>query len=353
MNDSIKPINQRQILILNFIELYWPVKRKGIQTYINNFQEISKPTLLRDINYLVKSKFIDSVGNGPSTTYSPINRNPLTKYFDIKKYFEIDPDKRLRTKKGFDFSVFENLKNIFNKSEELTLNINSKNFSRETKKLDREILKKEFERFTIELAWKSSKIEGNTYSLLETERLIREFREAKDKTREEKQMILNHKIAFETILSKPKMFKRITVSAINQLHNIMTKDLNIKTGIRKQAVGITGTVYKPLDNEFQIQEAMEKMVNSINKTSNKHEKAIIASSMISYIQPYLDGNKRTSRMLTNAILLAHNLFPLSYRSVDEDEYKKAIILFYEQNSIYHLKKIFIDQFIFANSNYFN
>lgn len=353
MNDPTEPITRRQILILNFIELNWPVKRKDIQAYIENIQELSKPTLLRDLNYLIKEEMIASTGSGPSTKYSPFNKNPLTKYFDIEKYFEIDPDDRLDTMRHFNFSVFENLKGIFNKSEELTLQINSKSFSNETKKLDREILKKEFERFTIELAWKSSKIEGNTYSLLETERLIREFKEAKDKTKEEKQMILNHKIAFETILNKPKMFKEITVSAINQLHNIMTMDLNINPGIRKQAVGITGTVYKPLDNEFQIREAMEKMVDSINKASNKYEKAIIASSMISYIQPYLDGNKRTSRMLTNAILLAHNLFPLSYRSVDEDEYKKAIILFYEQNSIYHLKRIFIDQFIFANRNYFS
>ncbi len=353
MNDTIKPINKRQVSILNIVELNWPINRKQIQGWLNNIELTSKPTLLRDIKYLINTKMIVSSGSGPATTYSPTNNNPLVKYFDIEKYFTVDPDKRVDTKKTFNFSVFNSIKNIFNKNEELTLKVNSKDFKKETKKLDPSILKKEFERFTIELAWKSSKIEGNTYSLLETESLIKEFREAKDKTREEKQMILNHKTAFETILANPSMFKKVTVSEINQLHNMLTKNLNIDPGIRKNAVGITGTVYKPLDNQFQIQEAMEKMVNSINDNPNKYEKAFIASSMIAYIQPYNDGNKRTSRMLTNAILLSHNLYPLSYRTIDENEYKKAVILFYEQNSLYHLKRIFIDQFIFATKNYFN
>jgi Fic family protein len=74
--------------------------------------------------------------------------------------------------------------------------------------------------------------------------------------------------------------------------------------------------------------------------------------MIAYIQPFKDGNKRTSRLLGNAILMAHDICPLSYRSVDEAEYKKAVILFYEQNNISYFKKLFIEQFEFAVQNYF-
>ena len=66
--------------------------------------------------------------------------------------------------------------------------------------------------------------------------------------------------------------------------------------------------------------------------------------MLSYIQPFEDGNKRTSRILANAILLSENYCPLSYRSVDDVEYKKAIVLFYEQNSAEYFKRIFIEQF---------
>jgi Fic family protein len=142
------------------------------------------------------------------------------------------------------------------------------------------------------------------------------------------------------------------VSKISQLHEVLTNDLSIATGVREQPVGITGTVYKPLDNKWQILEALEKMSEAINVSSYPLEKALIASAMISYIQPFADGNKRTGRMLTNAILLADDFYPLSYRSIDEDTYKKALILFYEQGSLYSLKEIFINQYKFALDTYF-
>jgi len=96
----------------------------------------------------------------------------------------------------------------------------------------------------------------------------------------------------------------------------------------------------------------EKTIEAVNTAQNPFEKALIVHFMIPYIQPYTDGNKRTARMLTNAILLAHNLFPLSYRSVNEEEFKMALILFYEQISIYKMKKLFIEQVEFANKTYF-
>ena len=132
----------------------------------------------------------------------------------------------------------------------------------------------------------------------------------------------------------------------------MVKDLNINTGIRSQAVGITGTVYRPLDNQWQIKECLEKIILIVNETVYPLEKALIILAMLSYIQPFADGNKRTARMLANAVLLAHDFYPLSYRSVDETFYKKALVLFYEQNSLYYLKKILLDQYKFALETYF-
>ena len=153
-------------------------------------------------------------------------------------------------------------------------------------------------------------------------------------------------------VKKSKIRFRKLILPQNQLHNILIRNLSISSGIRKQAVGITGTAYQPLDNEHQIREVFGKTISIINKTKNPFEKALIAHFMISYIQPYSDGNKRTARMFTNAILLAYDLYPLSYRSVDEDEFKKALILFYEQESIYAIKKIFIEQVRFVNETYF-
>ena len=218
--------------------------------------------------------------------------------------------------------------------------------------LEKDIYLKELERFTIELSWKSSKIEGNTYSLLDTEALVKQKIEAPGHPKEEAIMILNHKRAFESILKNKNEYKKITLSQVAQLHNFMVKDLNINTGIRSQAVGITGTVYRPLDNQWQIKECLEKIILIVNETVYPLEKALIILAMLSYIQPFADGNKRTARMLANAVLLAHDFYPLSYRSVDETFYKKALVLFYEQNSLYYLKKILLDQYKFALETYF-
>lgn len=352
MNDSISHLTPRQKLVLNLISSSAGLSRKRIQALIKPTFPVSKPTVVRDLNALEKFNLITSFGRAKARLYKSKNANPLLAYFDLDAYFGTEPDKRVRAKKTFDFSIFSHLKNLFTEDELTVLGENAKNFRKQTKTLEPETLRKELERFTIELAWKSSKIEGNTYSLLETERLIKEFEEAPDKTKEEKRMILNHKEAFEAILGNKLDFKILSVSKVYQLHNLLVRGLGIKTGLRKHAVGITGTVYKPLDNEFQIEEAMEKTASSVNKNKNPFEKALIGSALISYIQPFVDGNKRTSRMLTNAILLAWDLYPLSYRSIDEKEYKKALILFFEQGSIYHLKKMFIGQFLFANETYF-
>ena len=117
-------------------------------------------------------------------------------------------------------------------------------------------------------------------------------------------------------------------------------------------MGIVGTRYRPLDNERQINEALQKTVSLLKKLKDPFSEAIAAIAMISYIQPFEDGNKRTARMLGNAILIGHKACPVSFRSVSEVEYKKAVILWYEQNNIGLLKKIFIEQFNFAVDNYF-
>jgi len=181
---------------------------------------------------------------------------------------------------------------------------------------------------------------------------IKQGTEAQGHTKDEAIMILNHKTAFETILAHKQEFKNISLSQITQLHNTLVKGLSITTGIREEAVGITGTSYRPLDNNWQIKEALEKTITAINNVSYPLEKALIANTLISYIQPFNDGNKRTGRMLTNAILLANDYFPLSYRSVDESLFKESLILFYEQKSILAFKKVLLDQYRFALLTYF-
>ncbi|MFH1565578.1 MAG: Fic family protein [bacterium] len=350
MNDTILNIRQKQILEL--INKGGGISRLEVVETLPKQYRASVPTISRDLNLLLKSKLVAVSGKGPNTKYFPIDNNLLLRYVDIEEYFLIDPDKRENINTKFNNKIFGDLSCIFSALEIRDINKENKSFSERSKSLSKDIYLKELERFVIEFSWKSSKIEGNTYSLLDTEALIKQKMEALGHSKEEAVMILNHKSAFETIMENIKDFRKISFSQITQLHNILVKDLNVETGIRSQAVGITGTKYVPLDNKWQIKEAIETLIATINKSKYPLEKALLAITMISYIQPFADGNKRTARMLANAILVAHDFYPLSYRSVDESYYKKALIIFYEQNSLYPLKEIIKDQYLFAINTYF-
>lgn len=345
-------LSPRQNIILIIINNSRGIGRLEIEKRVSNLYPSSKPTIARDLSSLIKKKLIKVSGKGKNTLYLPVVSNPLLAYIDLDQYFASEEDQRQNVYKTFDFALFENLCDLLSKKELEDIKRINKSFTKETNKLEKDIYRKELERFVIELSWKSSKIEGNTYSLLDTETLIKQSIEAKGHPKEEAIMILNHKKAFEIILSHKEEFKKITLSQISQLHNFLVKDLSISTGIRKEAVGITGTTYVPLSNTWQIREALEKTIIAINTSPNPLEKALIIIALISYVQPFNDGNKRTGRMLANSILLAYDYYPLSYRSVDETTYKKALLLFYEQHSIIHLKKILIDQYTFALNTYF-
>lgn len=350
MDETILTLRQRYIL--NIVNQSEGLLREELQEKISKLYSVSKPTIIRDLNVLLGKNLVGVKGKARATIYFPKVQNPLLRQFDLERYFADDPDNRIDARKSFDFEIFKNLHDLFLPNERYTLEKIALSFNEKTVKLSPDLLKRELERFIIELSWKSSKIEGNTYTLLETESLIKEQKEAVGRSKDEAVMILNHKAAFEKILKAKKDFKTISISEINQLHNILTEGLGISFGIRKQAVGITGTTYRPLDNEHQIKEVFEKTINTVNKTKNPFEKTLIVHFMIPYIQPYADGNKRTARMLTNAILLAYDLYPLSYRSIDEDKFKKALILFYEEESVCEIKRLFIEQVKFANETYF-
>ena len=348
VNDTI--LNTRQEQILKLLKQRPEMSRSEMAGLISSKKTISRITLIRDLNGLMKQELVSAKGKGKARVYSLTQDSPLLEYVNIDNYFELDIDKR-GAKKDFNPGVFNKLSSPYSKGEVLLWEESAKEFRERIGKLDKSIYKRELERFVIEFSWKSSQIEGNTYDLLETETLIKENIEAKGHSKEEAVMILNHKDAFERVLNKKGGFTRLTFSDVTQLHGVLTKGL-VSSGIRSQPVQISGTIYSPMQNSHDIESALTRLVTLINKTPFPPEKALIAACMIAYIQPFADGNKRTARMLANGILLAHGYFPLSYRNVDVNEYRKALILFYEQNNLYHFKRIFIEQLEFATQNYF-
>ena len=249
--------------------------------------------------------------------------------------------------------ILNYLKNHFFTSKELLLlNDLQNNFSKNIAQLSKFEYEKDMERLAIDLSWKSSQIEGNTYSLLETERLLKDKQTAAGKTKDEAIMLLNHKDAIDFVVANSDYFLSLSVAKIEDLHTILIKELGVDRNIRTRRVGITGTNYRPLDNEFQIREALQQTCNLINNRENVFEKALFALVLLSYLQAFSDGNKRVARITANALLMANKYCPISFRTVDAVDYKKAMLLFYEQNNISAFKQIFVNQFKFAVENYF-
>lgn len=313
--------------------------------------DTSLVTVKRTLAEMLEQELITTEGAGPSTTYAISTRGRVGSSVDARSYCSAEPDTRSGMS-AYNSNLFSEFpKNIFSTRELEILETATAEYEQRTEGATPTIQKKELERLVIELSWKSSRIEGNTYTLLDTEKLILEHKEAPGKTKEETRMILNHKDAFTFIHEHKHEYKILSRANVEHIHALLTKDLDIDTGLRKHAVGVLGSKYIPLDNMHQIHDAVEQMIGAVNRAENPYTKALLALLGISYIQSFGDGNKRTGRLVANAILMAYGCVPLSYRSVDEETFREAMLVFYELNSVIPMKEIFIDQYQFAAKNY--
>jgi len=344
----MKPINTD---ILNFIKDHPSSSSKEIHEAISKG---SFATTKRAIAALVENGQLLADGQTRATRYiiSPISQ--LFNLTDMDIYFEKEIDER-KIQESFNFELITDILrdvDLFTTGEVIELQQLQEEFQNNVSHMTAAAYNKEMERLAIDLSWKSSQIEGNTYSLLETERLLRDKETAAGKPKDDATMLLNHKEALNFIVETPDYVVPLNIARIEDIQSILIKDLEVERNIRQRRVGISGTNYRPLDNEHQIREALEDMCRLINRKNNIFEKSLLALVLLSYIQAFNDGNKRTARIVSNAILIANQYCPISFRTIDAIEYKKAMLIFYEQNNISVFKKIFIEQFKFAVKTYF-
>lgn len=336
-------------VILEYIKTHPGVSSRQIEEAMNG--EVSLATVKRMVNELMNNFYVYAEGKARATRYYA---SALFAPVDLDEYYSKEVDER-EVQTGYNFDLIPNVLSkvaLFTKEEMDELNALQTQFAENFSSLSEEQKRREMERLGIDLSWKSSQIEGNTYSLLETERLLKEKQTAAGKTKEEAIMLLNHKDALDFIVANPDYFQHLTISRIEDIHSLLIKELGVDRNIRTRRVGITGTNYRPIDNEFQIREALQQTCDLVNARDNVFEKALYILALLSYIQAFNDGNKRVARITSNAILIANRYCPVSFRTVDSIDYKKAMLLFYEQNNISAFKQIFIEQFRFAVNTYF-
>ncbi|MDL2262576.1 Fic family protein [Bacteroidales bacterium OttesenSCG-928-I21] len=343
---------ETQELILNYLKTNANSSSKEIFEGLNSV--VSYSTVKRCLSKLLAENYIIQQGNAKNSRYVVSPTFNLFYPINLDEYYRKEIDER-EILTGYNFLLIsETLQNIpLFTTEELTLlSTLQDKFSENIALISDFEYRKDMERLAIDLSWKSSQIEGNTYSLLETERLLKDKQTASGKTKDEAVMLLNHKDAIDFVIANSDYFLSLNVAKIEELHSILIKELGVDRNVRTRRVGITGTNYRPLDNEFQIREALQQTCDLINCRKNIFEKALFALVLLSYIQAFTDGNKRVARITANALLIANKYCPISFRTVDSIDYKKAMLLFYEQNNMSAFKQIFINQFKFSVENYF-
>ena len=204
--------------------------------------------------------------------------------------------------------------------------------------------RKIMERLLIDLSWNSSRLEGNTYSLLDTEKLFKEGARPGGKDIRETQMILNHKQAIEFLIEGA---GELTLSprTVRSLHGMLAENLLANPGeegsLRESIVGIHESTFIPLAVPALIQEVFEQMLLTAQAIKDPFEQAFFLLVHIPYLQPFTDVNKRTSRLAANLPLLQANLQPLSFMDVANEAYTLATLAVYEVRKIEALRDVFI------------
>lgn len=202
-------------------------------------------------------------------------------------------------------------------------------------------------RLLIDLSWASSQLEGNTYSQLDTERLIEFGQAAEGKNTLETQMILNHKEAIEFLVlgAETTGVDRQTLIALHAfLSNGLMADPAAVGCLRTRAVGIGGSVYMPLSQPQVVDEVFGVVVQMAADITDPFEQAFFLMVHLPYLQPFEDVNKRVSRLAANIPLIRHNLCPLSFMDLPAQAYTDAMLGVYELNQVALLRDVFISAY---------
>jgi Fic family protein len=199
-------------------------------------------------------------------------------------------------------------------------------------------------RLLIDLSWNSSRLEGNTYTLLDTERLLVEGIEAENKSSLEAQMILNHKAAIEFIINGAAEIEINRYTILN-LHALLSDNLlpdpAASGRLRSHPVGISKSVYTPLAIPQLIEEMFELVLAKAARITDPFEQSFFIMVHLPYLQPFDDVNKRVSRLAANIPFVKHNLSPLSFIDVPKDMYVNGQLAVYEFNRVELMKEVYI------------
>ncbi len=198
-------------------------------------------------------------------------------------------------------------------------------------------------RLIIDLSFGSSRLEGNKYSRIDTEELLRDGREVAGASALDKQMILNHKAAIEFLVENAQdiAFNRYTVLGLHALlsENLMANP-DDEGRLRTRAIGIGTSVYSPTEVPQIVEERFDRILSKASAIPDALEQSFFVMVHLPYLQPFMDANKRASRLAANISLIKANMCPLSFVDVPEELYTDGTLAVYEHTDVALLRDVF-------------
>ena len=332
--------------ILDYIAAHPGARREGIRRH--TAPDASSPTMWRTLKRLVDENKLEVAGKGRATGYSlagaAVVRAHLATPYNRRKPASYNKDfiDRYVPNRSFYLGI-DDRQHLRNVGTPVTPSLPAGTYALRV-----------LERLLVDLSWASSRMEGNTYSILETERLIRFGEEAAGKDRKEAIMILNHKEAIQYVVDN---LEAITVSRtdLSNIHALLADGLladPAMTGrLRRMPVGITHSSYRPLGDQFEIEEEFSILIEKAAAITDPFEQSFFLLVHIPYLQAFDDINKRTSRVASNMPLLKAQLAPMSFLAMDDGEYMDGLIGIYELNNVSLLRDAFVDAYTASAENY--
>ena len=332
--------------ILEYIAAHPGARRQDVRRH--TAPDASSPTVWRALKRLVEENKLEVIGRGRATGYSlagvAVVRAHLARPYNRRKPTRYDKDfiDRYVPGKSFYLSTADRQR-LLDAGTPTMPPQPAGTYARRF-----------LERLLVDLSWASSRMEGNTYSILETERLIRFGEEAPGKDRKEAVMIINHKEAIQYVVDN---LDAITIcrSDLTNIHALLADGLLVDPAmagrLRRMPVGITHSSYRPLGDQFEIEEEFAILIEKAAAITDPFEQSFFLLVHVPYLQAFDDINKRTSRVASNIPLLKADLAPMSFLTMDDGAYIDGLIGVYELNNVAVLREGYVDAYVASAENY--
>ena len=331
--------------ILDFVRLNPEVARGQIHAVVA--PDHSEATVWRTLRALVEKGTLTVAGRGPATRYRLADVMRVRAHLEVP-YYQREP---VGYRREFLDAYIPGRTAYLNDAERAQL---------VTAGSPPEMLpagtyaKRILTRLLVDLAWASSRLEGNTYEVLETERLIEAGEEADGKDRAEALMILNHKDAIQYVvdhLEDADIDRRTLFDLHALLANGLLYDPGLGGRLRRLPVSIGRSTYLPIEDEFDLAAEFDVFLGKAAAIADPFELSFFVLVHLPYLQPFADVNKRTSRIAANVPLLKAGLAPLSFVATDDREYVDGLLGVYELNEVGLLKQVYLDSYLASARTY--